>query len=74
MTEQDLIDRKEADAPYHAALHALKMEHDHDLARLLRDVRSGLIDPQSLIPRKAGIANRYKHAAKRLAIQYGKEG
>ena len=64
----------DTDAPYHAALHALKMDHDHDLAELLRDVRRGLIDPQSLIPRKQGIANRYKHAAMRLAIQYKKEG
>ncbi len=73
-TENDLIARKEADAPYHAALHDLRLTHDADLVQLLADVREGLIDPKTLAVRKAGIANRYDHAAKRLARQYGKEG
>ncbi len=73
-TENDLIARKEADAPYHAALRTLKQEHDADLVQLVAQLQSGEVAYHTFAMRKLGIANRYDHAAKRLARQYGKTG
>ena len=73
LTEDDLVARKEADRAYYDALHALKMDHDCALVDLMADVREGMVDPQHLMPRKAGIKARYERDAKRLAIQYGRD-
>lgn len=56
---------------YRDALRALKLDHDRDLKALLKDRAEGTITPESYIPRQQGIANRYKNAARRLAIEHG---
>ena len=74
MNEQDLVDRKEADRAYHDALHALKMDHDHDLVQLTAQMQAGEIVFHTFAMRKLGIKRRYERDAKRLATQHGKEG
>ena len=72
--EDEMAARKDALLALQRAREDLRNVHDSDLKDLLADVRSGLVSPESLEPRKAGIKARYERDVQRLAIQYKKEG